>query len=79
MHYCEQHVEHEREYLASRQKWARSHTAAYQHKYNTRTRSGMVKPVAATTSTGHGSGARYDNVCWNVTIIYASIVCCMVW
>lgn len=38
MHYCEQHAEHEQEYLASRQKWARSHTTAYQHKYNTRTR-----------------------------------------
>lgn len=37
-HYCKQHYEHEAEYLASRQKWARSHNAEYQRKYNNVTR-----------------------------------------
>lgn len=37
-HYCKQHYEHEAEYLASRQKWARSHEQQYSHKYNTVTR-----------------------------------------
>lgn len=34
-HYCAKHFEHEAEYLASRQCWARAHTKRYQHKYNT--------------------------------------------
>lgn len=37
-HYCKQHYEHEAEYLANRQRWARSHSQQYQHKYNTQTR-----------------------------------------
>ena len=37
-HYCQQHYEHEAEYLASRQRWARSHDKQYTHKYNTVTR-----------------------------------------
>ncbi|RRG06416.1 MAG: HNH endonuclease [Lactobacillus sp.] len=37
-HYCKQHYEHEAEYLASRQRWARSHDKQYSHKYNTVTR-----------------------------------------
>lgn len=37
-HYCQEHFEHEAEYLASRQKWARSHDKQYQRKYNTVTR-----------------------------------------
>ncbi|ANK60037.1 HNH endonuclease [Loigolactobacillus backii] len=37
-HYCKQHHEHEAEYLASRQRWARSHAKQYSHKYNTVTR-----------------------------------------
>lgn len=37
-HYCKQHYEHEAEYLASRQRWARSHDKHYTHKYNTVTR-----------------------------------------
>ncbi len=37
-HYCQQHYEHEAEYLANRQHWARSHDKAYQHRYNTQTR-----------------------------------------
>ncbi|MCC4501336.1 HNH endonuclease [Limosilactobacillus reuteri] len=37
-HYCKQHFEHEAEYLASRQRWARSHFGRYQHKYNHVTR-----------------------------------------
>lgn len=34
-HYCQQHYEHEAEYLASRQRWARSNDKQYTHKYNT--------------------------------------------
>lgn len=34
-HYCRRHFEHEAEYLASRQKWARSRERQYQRKYNT--------------------------------------------
>lgn len=34
-HYCKKHFEHEAEYLAKRQKWARSHEQSYIHKYNT--------------------------------------------
>ncbi|MCC4323663.1 HNH endonuclease [Limosilactobacillus reuteri] len=34
-HYCPKHFEHEAEYLANRQRWARSHSKNYQHKYNT--------------------------------------------
>ena len=30
-HYCKQHFEHEAEYLASRQRWARKHAEQYQH------------------------------------------------
>lgn len=37
-HYCKRHFEHEAEYLASRQKWARSRDQQYQRKYNTVTR-----------------------------------------
>lgn len=37
-HYCAKHYEHEAEYLAKRQRWARSHQASYQHKYNQVTR-----------------------------------------
>ncbi|MHB9953121.1 HNH endonuclease [Ligilactobacillus murinus] len=37
-HYCRRHFEHEAEYLASRQKWARSRDQQYQRKYNTVTR-----------------------------------------
>ena len=37
-HYCQQHYEHEAEYLASRQRWARSNDKQYTHKYNTVTR-----------------------------------------
>ncbi|MBD8087951.1 HNH endonuclease [Limosilactobacillus sp. c11Ua_112_M] len=37
-HYCQQHYEHEAEYLANRQRWARSHNRQYQHRYNTLTR-----------------------------------------
>ncbi|MBU5275377.1 HNH endonuclease [Levilactobacillus brevis] len=37
-HYCKQHYEHEAEYLASRERWARSHDKHYMHKYNTITR-----------------------------------------
>lgn len=37
-HYCSKHYEHEAEYLASRQKWARSGDQATRHKYNTVTR-----------------------------------------
>lgn len=37
-HYCAKHYEHEAEYLANRQRWARSHGKQYQHKYNTQTR-----------------------------------------
>ena len=37
-HYCQQHYEHEAEYLASRQRWARGTDKQYTHKYNTVTR-----------------------------------------
>lgn len=37
-HYCAKHYEHEAEYLANRQRWARSHGQAYQRKYNQVTR-----------------------------------------
>lgn len=37
-HYCTKHYEHEAEYLANRQRWARSHAEQYQHRYNTMTR-----------------------------------------
>lgn len=37
-HYCREHYEHEAEYLAKRQRWARSSDKQYQHKYNTVTR-----------------------------------------
>lgn len=37
-HYCQQHYEHEAEYLANHQRWARSSGKQYQHKYNTVTR-----------------------------------------
>ena len=37
-HYCAKHHEHEAEYLANRQRWARSHSKQYQRKYNTVTR-----------------------------------------
>ena len=37
-HYCQQHYEHEAEYLASRQRWARGNDKQYTHKYNTVTR-----------------------------------------
>ena len=37
-HYCKQHFEHEAEYLANRQRWARAHVKYYQHKYNHVTR-----------------------------------------
>lgn len=37
-HYCKQHFEHEAEYLANRQRWARAHGKQYQHKYNNVTR-----------------------------------------
>ncbi|MGX6429571.1 HNH endonuclease [Levilactobacillus yonginensis] len=37
-HYCSEHYEHEAEYLASRERWARSHDKQYTHKYNTVTR-----------------------------------------
>ena len=37
-HYCKCHFEREAEYLASRQKWARSRDQHYQRKYNTVTR-----------------------------------------
>lgn len=41
-HYCKVHHEHEAEYLAKRQRWARSHTKQYEHKYNTITRNRSV-------------------------------------
>ena len=34
-HYCTKHFEHEAEYLANRQRWARAHSKQYQRKYNT--------------------------------------------
>lgn len=34
-HYCAKHFEHEAEYLANRQRWARAHSKQYQRKYNT--------------------------------------------
>lgn len=37
-HYCTKHFEHEAEYLENRQRWARSHSSRYQHKYNHVTR-----------------------------------------
>ena len=37
-YYCPDHIDQEAEYLASRQKWARSHDKHYQHHYNTITR-----------------------------------------
>lgn len=37
-HYCKQHFNHEAEYLANRQRWARSHLSCYQNKYNHVTR-----------------------------------------
>lgn len=37
-HYCKQHYEHEAEYRANRQRWARARSKQYQHKYNTMTR-----------------------------------------
>ena len=37
-HYCAKHHEHEAEYLANRQRWARAHSKQYQHKYNNVTR-----------------------------------------
>lgn len=37
-HYCKQHFEHEAEYLANRQRWARAHGKQYQRKYNNVTR-----------------------------------------
>lgn len=37
-HYCTKHFEHEAEYLANRQRWARAHGKQYQRKYNTLTR-----------------------------------------
>lgn len=37
-HYCKVHYEHEVEYLATRERWARSHDKHYTHKYNTITR-----------------------------------------
>lgn len=37
-HYCPKHFEHEAEYLANRQRWARAHSKQYQRKYNTVTR-----------------------------------------
>ena len=37
-HYCQQHYEHEAEYLASRERRTRSHDKHYTHKYNTITR-----------------------------------------
>lgn len=41
-HYCKQHYEHEAEYLANRQRWARAHGKQYTHKYNTVTRNRNV-------------------------------------
>ncbi|WP_034991604.1 HNH endonuclease [Liquorilactobacillus vini] len=37
-HYCKQHMEHEAEYIASRQKWSNQHNKQRQHRYNTVTR-----------------------------------------
>lgn len=37
-HYCTKHFEHEAEYLANRQRWARAHQSSYQRKYNNVTR-----------------------------------------
>ena len=37
-HYCTKHFEHEAEYLANRQRWARAHSKQYQRKYNNVTR-----------------------------------------
>lgn len=37
-HYCKQHYNYEAEYLAKRQRWARSHNTRYQQKYNHITR-----------------------------------------
>ena len=37
-HYCTKHHVHEAEYLANRQRWARSHSKDYEHRYNTVTR-----------------------------------------
>lgn len=33
-HYCNQHYEHEAEYLANRERWARSREKGYQRRYN---------------------------------------------
>lgn len=41
-HYCTRHHEHEAEYLANRQRWARAHQANYQRKYNHLTRNRNV-------------------------------------
>ena len=37
-HYCPKHFEHEAEYVANRQRWARAHSKQYQRKYNQVTR-----------------------------------------
>lgn len=37
-HYCQQHYDYEAEYLANRERWARSHDKKYTHHYNTVTR-----------------------------------------
>ena len=37
-HYCQQHYSYEAEYIANRQKWARSRSKSYQHRYNAVTR-----------------------------------------
>ncbi|WP_282803952.1 HNH endonuclease [Secundilactobacillus kimchicus] len=37
-HYCDEHFEHEAEYQEQRQRWARSHSKTYTHKYNVVTR-----------------------------------------
>lgn len=37
-HYCAKHYEHEAAYIANRQRWARSHSKQYQHRYNHVTR-----------------------------------------
>lgn len=41
-HYCKQHYDHEAEYLANRQRWARAHSTRYTYRYNTVTRNRNV-------------------------------------
>lgn len=44
-HYCTEHFEHEAEYLANRQRWARSNSRAYSHHYNQVTRNRTMDKI----------------------------------